>query len=244
MEPKEFKARIAFKDGEEGAVSALFSHFHSIDQSGDVVLPSFFRDGQEIPMAAWGHDWGQLPPGKGVIRVTDEGALFEGQFFLNTPQGKAHYETVKAMGSLQEWSFGFRVLQADPGVQDGRDVRFLVKGETFEASPVLVGDNRNTYTAAIKSARTPMDEQADVVLAAASELSGRLKSLADLRGKEGRTLSTANLERIDALISMLQELRAAGTPRKDEADDEQKAAALAAVIEAELTLARLAGVAV
>jgi HK97 family phage prohead protease len=247
MEPKDFKARIAFKDGEEGAVSALFSHFNSIDQSGDVVLPSFFTDGQAIPMAAWGHDWGSLPPGKGVIRVTPEGAVFEGNFFLNTPQGKAHYETVKAMGDLQEWSFGFRVLAANPGVKDGKEVRFLEKGETFEASPVLVGDNRNTYTAAIKSG-TPLGEHSDVALAAVSEFVARAKARADVREKEGRVLSRSNRDQLGAHLAELRrlsdEIEALLDATDPDKDRDEKAAALAAVIDAELTLARLSGVAV
>lgn len=246
MEPKEFKARIVVKDGagEEGTISALFSHFNSIDQSKDVVLPSFFTDGQPIPMAAWGHDWGSLPPGKGTIRVTDEGAVFEGKFFLNTPQGRAHYDTIKAMGDLQEWSFGFRVLEAETGMKDGEPVRFLKRGETFEASPVLVGDNRRTYTQAVKSG-TPLGEHSDLALAAVSEFVARAKARADVREKEGRVLSQANRAQLDAHLAELRrlsdEIEALLTATDPAKEDGQKAAALAAVIEAELIIARQFG---
>lgn len=142
-----------FSGGKPGTVQAMFSVFNVIDSSGEVVRPTFFTDGQEVAMSAWGHNWGDLAVGKGIIHVTPEGAVFDGEFNLATQVGREHYETVKFMGDLQEWSFGFRVLDATPGVQDGKDVVFLEKGDVYEVSPVLIGDNRSTYTMGVKGAQ-------------------------------------------------------------------------------------------
>lgn len=173
METKTFTARLDLKEGaEEGAVRAAFSIFHTRDSVGDIVLPSFFQDGQEIPMAAWGHSWGDLPPGKGVIRVREKYAEFDGRFFMDTTHGLDHYRTVKHMGDLQEWSFGFSILDAQTGEQDGEPVRFLTRGDTFEASPVLVGAHRDTHTLAIKGKRRLSRGQIEAVITTLQALLG------------------------------------------------------------------------
>jgi hypothetical protein len=73
-------------------------------------------------------------------------------FFLDTTAGLDAYRTVKAMGDLQEWSWGFRVTDADYGEMDGATVRYIKGAELYEVSPVLVGANRDTATLAIKAA--------------------------------------------------------------------------------------------
>lgn len=151
MDLKHFKAPLTLKD--DGSVEALFSVFNDLDSDQDVVLPSFFQDGQPAPMAAWGHDWDSLPPGKGVINVRSEGAVFDGRFFTDTTHGRDHYLTVKELGDLQEWSFGFRIIESKRGEFNGKPCRYLVKGETFEVSPVLVGANRSTRTLSVKGAQ-------------------------------------------------------------------------------------------
>jgi hypothetical protein len=210
-ELKQFKASLKLMDGQpEGSVQAMFSIFNKRDEGNDVVLPSFFTDGQPIAMTPWGHNWGDLPPGKGVIRVLTEGAVFDGAFFMDTEQGVQHYRTVKNMGGLQEWSFGFSVKEASIGqFPDGNEmpVRYLVKGETYEVTPCLVGMNRDTFTLGIKSG-LPYIEQGDAVLAAVRDLLGRSKSLADLRAKDGRVLSEANRKRLGGLLEALKSVQA------------------------------------
>jgi len=198
---KQFKAPLLFLDGDEGQIQAAFSVFNQVDGDGDVVLPSFFTDGQPVAMAAWGHDWGNLPPGKGVIRVYPDKAVFDGKFFLNTTQGRDHYNTVKEMAELQEWSFGFSVTDAEAGEFDGRRVRFLKRGETYEASPVLIGANRNTYTMGIKSGLRLADEEA-AVRAYVPSVVERFRSLGE---KEGQAISRARRARINSLIDLFEQ---------------------------------------
>lgn len=162
METKAIK--LTLPEGEpEGTVRALFARFNVIDHDGDVTLPGFLPDGAPVRISAYGHSsWGgQLPVGKGVIRRTDEGQIFEGRFFLDTQAGRDTYLTVKEMGDLQEWSYGFDIMPG--GARDGefqsQRVRFLQPLEdgspgavVHEVSPVLVGAGIGTRTLAVKSA--------------------------------------------------------------------------------------------
>jgi HK97 family phage prohead protease len=224
---KRFKIPVRMKelsdDAPEGSIQAMFSVFNVVDESFHVVMPSFFKDGQEVVMAAWGHNWGSLPVGKGVIRVESEGAVFDGQFFLNTQAGREHYETVKAVGPLQEWSFGFRVLEARPGEFDGQEVLFLMRGEIFEVSPVLIGDNRETMTLDVKSLnvgqeikfdevskkafiennRDLVDAMIDKAIDSASSIMA-VKAYIDVNVKEGRAISTARRNQMGEITKTLR----------------------------------------
>lgn len=151
MFKKHTRAPITLKAEGDGAgtISAVFSTFNTIDSDGDVVMPSAFTEGQEVPLT-WSHDWSN-PVGKGIVRVQPDRAVFEGQFWLDTTDGEQAYRKVKNAGSLQEFSWGFRVLESEPGTFEERAVRFIKRAEVFEVSPVLVGANRDTYTLDIKA---------------------------------------------------------------------------------------------
>ena len=111
----------------------------------------------------WAHKW-DMPIGKGQIEQDDDKATFKGQFFMDTESGKEAYNLVKAMGELQQWSFGFKVDDSEYGKfkKDGsdeeEDVRFLKGLTVYEVSPVLVGANQETYTMAIKSNTELLEE--------------------------------------------------------------------------------------
>ena len=187
--------------GEPGSVQAVFSTFDVVDSDNDIVLASAFTDGQPVPMT-WAHQW-TLPVGKGAVRVLDKAAMFDGAFFLETEAGAEAYKTVKAMGNLQEWSWGFRVIDAAFEQRDQQLIRVIKAAEVFEVSPVLVGAGVGTYTAAIKGHAAYADE-GEAVLTAVESFIGRSKSLADLRRKEGRVLSEANRKRLTSLLESLQ----------------------------------------
>lgn len=242
MDTKHFVATLNFKDMAEGEVIAAFSVFNEKDSDGDVVLPSFFTSGQDAPMAAWGHDWGSLPPGRGTILTTPTHAEFHGRFFVNTTHGRDTYLTVKEMAGLQEWSFGFRILDAESGEMGGERVRFLKRGEVYEVSPVLVGANRNTQTLFVKSGQS-FEAQIEAALAAVLDVAERTKSLADLRAKEGRAISTARRERLAAFPPMLRDVADNLDGMLEETAPPEKGAVpnfLATALAARADLARLA----
>jgi len=131
--------------------------------------------------------------------------MFDGEFFLETDAGLEAYKTVKAMSSanLQQWSWGFRVIDAAFEQRDQQFVRLIKTAEVFEVSPVLVGAGVGTYTEAIKG-HTAYADEGETVLATVADFIGRSRSLADLRRKEGRVLSDANRKRLSSLLESLQ----------------------------------------
>ena len=161
MERKAFPVQIEWKkDGAEGEFSAIFSTLNVIDADKDVTLPGAFTDGQSVRISHWGHGWDDLPVGKGLIHANDQRAWVEGRFFTDTQAGKEHYLTVKNLGDLQQWSYGYEIGEAEPGQFDGQDVRFLKRLNVIEVSPVMLGAGVGTMTTSIKDAKPYPNEHA------------------------------------------------------------------------------------
>jgi len=160
MDKKVFQAAIELKEGDDvlpGAFQAVFSSLNVIDRDGDITLPGAFTDGQQVRIAYWGHRWHDLPVGKGVIHADEEKAWVDGVFFLDTEAGLETYRTVKNLGELQEWSYGFDIIESESAVVDGTPVRLLKKLTVYEVSPVLLGAGIGTHTVAIKGTSPDVD---------------------------------------------------------------------------------------
>ena len=159
MKTKQFRAPMSIKaEGDAGEFTATFSTMNVIDLDGDVTLPGAFTDGEAVRIAYWGHRWHDLPVGKGVIHSDDEKAWVEGAFFLDTEAGSETYKTVKNLGELQEWSYGFDILKEAFGEFEGQDVRFLEGLKVHEVSPVFLGAGIGTETTSIKGAKGAGDD--------------------------------------------------------------------------------------
>lgn len=170
---------VEIKDTAKGTVEAVFSTFDVKDADGDVTLKGAFTDGAPVKISAYGHaSWGPsrgasfvpMPPvGKGVIRTTAKEAILVGSFFLKTQAGADTFELVKEMDDLQEWSYGYDVVDSDRGEFEGEKVRFLNKLTVHEVSPVLLGAGVGTRTLAAKG------KQLDSDLRAALDSAGRAR---------------------------------------------------------------------
>lgn len=218
---------------DEGFVAAVFATFNTIDLDGDVTLPGAFG-GQDVRIAQWGHNWGDLPIGKGVIREQGNDAIVESSFFLDTDHGRNAFGTVKGLGNLQEWSYGFDVLKSSFGEFEGQPVRFLERLKVHEVSPVMLGAGIGTHTLEAKgfdpSQGLPFLTHAEVAFASLADVKAflnRASSLADVRAKEGRTFSSANLDKLTTLAATMRESLAALETLLEgktlAADDEEKA---------------------
>ncbi len=198
---------LELDEAKEGSFIARIATLGIIDKDGDETKPGAFKGNGPVLISAYQHgSWmGSLPVGKATISEDGKDALAHGEFNLKTDAGREHYESVKFSGGLQEWSYGFKVDESDEVTRDGQKIRVLKKVTVFEISPVLLGAGIDTGTLAIKSGATYAD-QAEKVLAAVSELVTRTKSLAVLRLKEGRVLSTKNREHMRKLLDMLSEV--------------------------------------
>lgn len=146
--------RVAVKDAEQGQVEAVFATLNVVDHDGDVTVPGAFKDGQQVRISAYGHgSWtGALPVGKGVIRSSESEAVLQGEFFMDTQHGRDTFLTVKQLGDLGEWSYGYDVLDSEEGDFEGKQVRFLKSLDVLEVSPVLLGAGIGTRTLAAKAA--------------------------------------------------------------------------------------------
>ncbi len=200
MEDLEYKT-FEMKADDNGQLSAVFSTFGVVDHDGDVVEASAFTNGQSVVMV-WSHDWTD-PVGKGVVQVTDSEAVFNGRFFMDTARGQEAYKTVKAVGDLQEYSWGFRVLDAVWEQRDEEHVRIIKRAELFEVSPVLKGAGIGTRTLALKG--RSLANELETVLAAVNSLGERLRSVKGLREKEGRTLSIEYQQKLDQIAKALRQ---------------------------------------
>lgn len=152
MSRKTYTAQLELKADAAGEFRATIATLNVVDRDGDVIVPGAFKRGQAVKVAAWGHNWDALPVGMGTLGADTDRAWVDGKFFLDTPQGQAHYQTVKALGPLQEWSFGFQVDKWSQGKHEGQDVRFIEGIDAFEVSPVMLGAGIGTGTDSIKSA--------------------------------------------------------------------------------------------
>jgi hypothetical protein len=154
LERKSFTG-IELKKDKPGAFMAKIATLNVIDKDGDVTLPGAFPEGKEILISAYMHgSWmGELPVGAGVIHEYDDEVLVEGQLNLELWSGEQTYKAIKFRPGLQEWSYGFKIEEAeiDTEWQGEKVSRILKKLDVFEASPVLRGAGVDTGVLAIKS---------------------------------------------------------------------------------------------
>lgn len=152
METKALTVEI--KNEEEGVVRARFATLDTVDLDGDLTEPGAFGR-QKVKVSSYMHgSWrGALPVGVGEIYEKDGEAIADLQFFLNTQHGRDHFETVKGLGPLGEWSYAFDVEADRDPTEEERAlgiVRVLKKLAVHEVSPVLRGAGVNTRTLGVK----------------------------------------------------------------------------------------------
>lgn len=220
---KEFKnISLLATDEIEGKVEAVFSIFNEIDSDGDVVLPNSIKSGygdRGVAMV-WGHDWKDVI-GRGEIVTDNDKAVFKGEFIMDTERGREAYNTVKAMGDLQQWSFGYEVVDSEKGAfqKDGfetQDVRYLKELRVWEVSPVLVGANQETYTLAVKEDQETEKETKDTgkrfteeveeALSALVSVTQRAKELTALRLQKEKKLSEQAYKALSSLADEIQDI--------------------------------------
>lgn len=164
----EFKAISGQIDVDEaqGIVECFVAGIGNKDSVGDVVLPGAFTESlkRRKPRVVWGHDWNH-PIGKVLdiyevgpndprlpmkMRRAGIGGLFARvQFNLKSEKGREAFTNVSFFGEDQEWSIGYKTL--DAFFDGARKANMLKEVELYEVSPVLHGANQLTATISIKS---------------------------------------------------------------------------------------------
>lgn len=153
-------------DEAQGIVECFVAAIGNKDSVGDVIVSGAFNESlkRRKPRVVWGHSWND-PIGK-VIEIYEVpandprlpakmkqagvgGVYARVQFNLATEKGREAFSSVAFFGPEQEWSIGYKTLNAtfDPNVQ----ANILREVELYEVSPVLHGANQLTGTISVKS---------------------------------------------------------------------------------------------
>ena len=163
----QFKARAGQVniDQARGIIECFVAAIGNKDSVGDIILPGAF-DGslkRRKPRVVWGHNWNE-PIGKvlDIYEVPPKdrrlpekmfaagvGGLFaKVQFNMNSERGKEAFSNVAFFGEEQEWSIGYKTINAD--YDPTHQANVLKELELYEVSPVLHGANQLTGTLSVK----------------------------------------------------------------------------------------------
>lgn len=152
-------AEIKILDEAKGEVEAVFSTMDVVDKDGDVTRPGAFGE-QTVRISAYNHrSWqDELPIGKGGISEIGTKGVMRGNFFMDVPKARDTFMTIKHLGDLMEWSYGYDVEDKGQGTwpegdPSGQTVRFLRKLKVHEVSPVLLGAGEGTRTISAKDSK-------------------------------------------------------------------------------------------
>lgn len=163
-------------DEAEGIIECFVAGLGNKDSVGDICLPGCFTESlkRRKPRVVWGHNWNE-PIGK-VIEIYEVGpndprlpmkmkragigGLYaKVQFNLKSERGRQAFADVAFFGEEQEWSIGYKTLNADYDSQ--RQANLLREVELYEVSPVLHGANQLTSTISIKSDESAREQDDD-----------------------------------------------------------------------------------
>lgn len=153
-------------DEAQGIVECFVAGIGNKDSVGDICAPGCFTESlkRRKPRVVWGHNWNE-PIGKVLdiyevnpndprlpmkMKRAGIGGLYARvQFNLKSERGKQAFLDVSFFGTEQEWSIGYKTLDADYDSQ--RQANVLKEVELYEVSPVLHGANQLTGTISIKA---------------------------------------------------------------------------------------------
>jgi uncharacterized protein len=233
---KAFDSQVDVKEDAQGVVECVVSCFGNKDSDNDIVEKGAFaktldRWAQKgkLPPGVWHHDW-KAPVAKTLKAYeAEDGLHVKAQFNLETQRGRETFSDIKA-GIVTEYSFGFRVLDAER--KEG--TRYIKEVEWFEWSPVLIGANRDTYTVGVKEAEAKGEYlgpyiEAEMTMAAMSRLNDAVWYRVYECLSDQQTSTEERLERVRATFGEYSEVALtlieailAGSARES-ADDAGKA---------------------
>lgn len=156
---------------EAGKGLAELATLSAVDNDGDTY------DRGAFAWKAGGHQWAMMVPAHnrraipfGKARVFEDGdkAYAELNLNLKTSDGRDWHEALLfdlATGDpVQEWSYGYNIVDMDYRVSGNSRVRVLKKLDVDEVSPVLRGAGVGTRTIAIKGAKLRDEHFAGLII--------------------------------------------------------------------------------
>lgn len=202
------------KMDDAGTGLARIAQLSAVDSDGDTYERGAFswKDGggqwvQILPA----HDRRAMPLGKAWVYEDGDQALAQLHLNLDTQAGKDWHSTLKfdlAKGNpVQEWSYGYQVLDADFQVRGEQRVQVLKRLDVDEISPVIRGAGIGTGTISIKSAELKEKHFAPLI-AGLGELATSLPADASSLSATGLKQLEEIERAIGAVLSPLRELAA------------------------------------
>ena len=153
-------------DEAQGIVECFVAGIGNKDSVGDICASGAFAKSlqRRKPRVVWGHNWND-PIGKVLeiyevapndprlpqkMKMAGIGGLYaKVQFNLNSEKGREAFTNVAFFGEEQEWSIGYKTLDAI--FDNSKQANVLREVELYELSPVLHGANQLTGTISVKS---------------------------------------------------------------------------------------------
>ncbi|MEP0409168.1 HK97 family phage prohead protease [Roseibium sp.] len=182
-----------------------------VDNDGDTYVPGAFswKEGGEqwVPILP-AHQRTAMPIGKARIYEDGNAVYAELHLNLDTQAGSDWHKALKFDlehgKSVQEYSYGFGVLDYALERRDGAEVRVLKRLDVHEVSPVVRGAGVGTGTLQMKSDQGgSFAGQIDAVLAEVSDIVERAGSVKALREAQGRDMSPARMAQLKSLHQKL-----------------------------------------
>lgn len=206
---------------------AIIADLTDVDHDGDTYEAGAFNWKDQWCPLLTAHDRRDMPFGKARVYEEDEKAYAELHLNLETQSGREWHSALKfdlAKGrSVQEWSYGYSVLDADYAIRGDSKVRRLKRVDVHEVSAVVRGAGRGTRTIDVKAIKAAMkDGEFDALIGQLGEMESVLAGDPALLSATGRK----QLEQIHASLG-----KALAAPKASDGEDEAKARA---AIEAEM----------
>jgi HK97 family phage prohead protease len=235
--------RLELKGGADsvGSGAGYAATFGNKDLVGDIILKDAFADTLDdfvtngVILARHGNEHQQPVASIKAARPDDHGVWIEWDFH-STPAAQAERTIAQERlerGKSVSLSIGYAINPGGAEYKDG--VRYLKSVKLYDVSLVNIPANPLALVGAVKGADLddglPFNEHLEAVVDAVEEITKRAKARHEYRVKEGRVLSTANLDKIrrmheamTEMMPMLQDLMDAGAPKMPAEDEAPKAA--------------------
>jgi hypothetical protein len=167
---------------EKGKGQLLLARLSEVDKDDDTYMAGAFswkQGGGQWTQMIPAHDRRAMPFGKSWLYEKEDQAQADFTLNLETQAGKDWHAALKfdleTGQPVQQWSYGFDVLDFDQRSQGGKTVRVLKRLDVYEISPVLRGAGVGTGTLGIKSAELK-GAQFEPLIASLAELAGAVKA--------------------------------------------------------------------
>ncbi|MBN9334963.1 HK97 family phage prohead protease [Devosia sp.] len=164
----ETKSLTVEKMDEVGQGLARIAILSSVDHDGDTYVKGAFswaKGGEQWVPILPAHNRDAMPLGKARVYEQGDEVFAELYLNLNTEAGRDWHETLKfdleKGGAVQEWSYGYSVLEAVKERRGSEMVRVLKRLKVDEVSPVVRGAGVGTGTLSMKArqARAQVDSE-------------------------------------------------------------------------------------